>query len=1088
MSMGNLVRLAKFVLWLVMGSLAAGSLLGACNGPQSNEDINSAESASTPTPTSTGLTLQVLTNSCGPNQVETFFEVTNSGSTAVPLSDIQIKFWPDDTSGQNVVPQVFTGGCVSDAGNPSCVHQVQGVQATPTPFTACGAAGHQANWEITLSTTDSALLPPGATWSNLQSQVHLANFGNFSPGTSSWYSSCVSGTSSSSYVPTGTFALYDAGQLVRTSTGVPPSCRAPSGSQTISGNVPPAVATAPLVGAVPGNTELTVSITLPLQVNGAPGSGFPPLTTFIQELSSPTGPRPAPLTPTTFAAAYGPLAGSYSNLMTFAQANGLTIVNTVTAQDLLTVTGTAAAIESAFFVTLNVYQRPDGTTFYAPANDPSVNLSFPVLGVLGLDNFSQATRRLGTNSGPCQVSPVGTLDSFFGPDFKNTYFGGPAGCASTLEGQGQTIALYELDSYIPADILSYAQGTNVNGSPLDVPGLNMNPPQLSNVTQEVAPKFAPVAWNATTFAPNFQLSNAEDEEVITDIQMVLAMAPQANIIVYEANQQSSAFNYATLLTQIANEDRAQVVSSSWGWSTSSSNEQMAVWNAVAQFAAQKQSFFEAAGDQGALLQNDPYGGNFKSLQPTNPGEPIIDSEYMTVVGATSMFESGAETTWNDTSSPRAINGTASNSVTTGGFCIGTSPNPSGGASFSNLAMPLWQANVNPGNAEVNNNPTQARMIPDVSIIGSDILVACSNCASPFTASCAEGTSAGAPLWAAFIALVNQANGVGSASTSGAVGFVNPTLYQLATVSQTSYKANFNDIADGSNNNWFDNGQATESGTVPPASNGIISIGGGGPSVPAIAAPYTASTDSSGNQTNTALQGAAANGVSEAPGLYHAFAGFDLATGLGTPTCGLLASLAPGFSTSTGGGTTPPPSGVTINYHQVGQCEGFPESTDFTQAGVGFGFTIFGLDSIVNNGTTPFNFDPGKLFAGVNGFLFDTEFTLASCTNSGASNCPVTVFPQPFPGAMTVPPGTTLTYTGGMLGTQFFTTEQESAIAPGNPGSVETSQSLSYSQTAGVSPINGGALDPNVTLIKSNSSAAQTASLPDVGDCTTITLQ
>ena len=51
--------------------------------------------------------------------MENFFQVTNNGTTAVPLSSIQIKFWPDDTSGQKVVPQVFYGGCVSDAGNPA---------------------------------------------------------------------------------------------------------------------------------------------------------------------------------------------------------------------------------------------------------------------------------------------------------------------------------------------------------------------------------------------------------------------------------------------------------------------------------------------------------------------------------------------------------------------------------------------------------------------------------------------------------------------------------------------------------------------------------------------------------------------------------------------------------------------------------------------------------------------------------------------------------------------------------------------------------------------------------------------------------
>ena len=103
--------------------------------------------------------------------------------------------------------------------------------AAPTSFSACGPGPQQqANWEITVSNSDKASLAPGATWSNLQSQVHLANFGNFSPGTADWYSSCVSG-SNGTYVNAGTFALYVSGQLAedldRRPPGVPRAKRDP---------------------------------------------------------------------------------------------------------------------------------------------------------------------------------------------------------------------------------------------------------------------------------------------------------------------------------------------------------------------------------------------------------------------------------------------------------------------------------------------------------------------------------------------------------------------------------------------------------------------------------------------------------------------------------------------------------------------------------------------------------------------------------------------------------------------------------------------------------------------------------------------
>jgi hypothetical protein len=48
--------------------------------------------------------LQVLSNSCGANQAQQLFQVVNSGTSSVKLSDISIKYWIDDRSGQTVAP------------------------------------------------------------------------------------------------------------------------------------------------------------------------------------------------------------------------------------------------------------------------------------------------------------------------------------------------------------------------------------------------------------------------------------------------------------------------------------------------------------------------------------------------------------------------------------------------------------------------------------------------------------------------------------------------------------------------------------------------------------------------------------------------------------------------------------------------------------------------------------------------------------------------------------------------------------------------------------------------------------------------
>jgi hypothetical protein len=221
--------------------------------------------------------------------MQDFFQVTNTGTTALKLSDISIKFWAFDTTGTNMlvslVPHAWTGGCITNVnGNPSCVHQVTGVTPTATSFApACGPdPTHQANWEITISDTDTTTLPPGAIWNNLQTALNLANYTNFSPGTADWFSPCLSGTG---YVADPHFAVYFQSNLVFSNGINAPSCRAPHGSQQLSGyfGLPPDPAVAPLVGPVPPTTKLALDIGLSVANAQA-------LQTFIQRVSDPKSP------------------------------------------------------------------------------------------------------------------------------------------------------------------------------------------------------------------------------------------------------------------------------------------------------------------------------------------------------------------------------------------------------------------------------------------------------------------------------------------------------------------------------------------------------------------------------------------------------------------------------------------------------------------------------------------------------------------------------------------------------------------------------------------------------------------------------
>ena len=118
------------------------------------------------------------------------------------------------------------------------------------------------------------------------------------------------------------------------------------------------------------------------------------------------------------------------------QSSGLTVTRTYTGRNMLEVTGTAAAIESMLHVQLNVYQRPDGTSFFAPAFDPSVNLDVPIRFITGLDNFAvpvPADSGGGTVSRNCTPTDA---SAYGGTDFRNIYLP----CAtSAMDGTGQTI-------------------------------------------------------------------------------------------------------------------------------------------------------------------------------------------------------------------------------------------------------------------------------------------------------------------------------------------------------------------------------------------------------------------------------------------------------------------------------------------------------------------------------------------------------------------------------------------------------------------------------------------------------------------------
>jgi uncharacterized repeat protein (TIGR01451 family) len=223
-------------------------------------------------------------------------------------------------------------------------------------------------------------------------------------------------------------------------------------------------------------------------------------------------------------------------------------------------------------------------------------------------------------------------------------------------------------------------------------------------------------------------------EVALDIDMAIAMAPGlSQVLVYEAPSDISFF--VNILSRMANDNLAKQLSCSWGGGPPNpAGEQIFL-----QMAAQGQSFFDAQGDSDAFPAGQPI---------LFPGE----SPNITQVGGTTLSTTGPLGAW---TSEKAWNW---------GGGVGTC----GGISVT-YSIPPWQQGISMG---LNKGSTTMRNLPDVALTADNIYIIADNgTPEPGTG----GTSAAAPLWAGFVALINQQ----AAQTGQApLGFINPAVYAI----------------------------------------------------------------------------------------------------------------------------------------------------------------------------------------------------------------------------------------------------------------------------------------------------------------------
>jgi len=561
------------------------------------------------------------------------------------------------------------------------------------------------------------------------------------------------------------------GMLACAAIGYSAAAAAASAARIRVGSTAPLPRDARVMGTIASATELHMTVALEPQDPAG-------LAAFATDVSTPGSPVFREyLSVSQFAQRFGSTPAHVAAVESALRDQGLD-VGAVTANNLtIPVTGTASQVEQAFSVSLAQVTLRSGRTAYANAQAPALPSTIApyVQGVIGLNNVTpdqpaglsrpsgfsplsaQASRPHVLTGGPQPCSDAAAVaeqsaGGLTADEVATAYQFSSLYGAKDL-GAGQTVALFEQQPYDPPDIAAYqaCYGTDVPISNIDIDG-------------------GPGAYVSPS------LGGSGDGESALDIEQVIGLAPDANILVYEGPQTSTV----DILSAIVSQDRAKVISSSYGICEALTGG--AIINSentlLQEAAAQGQSFFISSGDSGSNMcfQADQSNTSLSVIDPG--GQP-----FATGVGGTTLSGGGT--------SVYTPGGPAVQGVWNDGF-VNSRASASGGGISSSFTMPSYQSTAPVALGVINANSsatpcagqTFCREVPDVSADADPDTgyAVFSDGAWGVTG----GTSAAAPLWAAFTSLANAS----PACRGLSIGFANPSLYHIAG---TSYLNNFTDI-------------------------------------------------------------------------------------------------------------------------------------------------------------------------------------------------------------------------------------------------------------------------------------------------------
>jgi len=489
------------------------------------------------------------------------------------------------------------------------------------------------------------------------------------------------------------------------------------------------------IGQLPPDQTMTLDVVLPLRDPAG-------LNSFLKELYDPSSPSYRQfLSVPEFTARFGPTEENYDAVVRYLKSYGFEVTGgTRDGMDVL-IKGPVSAVEAAFRVSMRTYQHPtEDRIFYAPDREPTTGLSFALWHVSGLDNYSIPHPLYVKRSDYAQAHGINAEDvvshATTGSGPSASFLGSDMRAAyyggTALTGAGQNLGLFEFLGTDLADLTTYYKNVG----------------QTNNVPITLLS----TDGTSTSCVDTRAGGDCDDTEQTLDMTQALGMAPGlSSLVMYIGSVDTAIISAMTTHNPLPT-----TIGCSWGWTPADPSTLNPYFQKM---AAQGQNFFAASGDS-------------STWSASNEAWPA-DNAFIVSVGGTDLVTASAggawksETAWVDSG---------------------------GGISPDSIPIPSWQQLSGVINS-TNKGSTTLRNGPDVAANANFTFYVCAD-QTTCTANEFGGTSFATPMWAGYVALVNQQLANEGDPT---IGFINPTIYAQNITS--SYATDFHDITSGTSGSF-----------------------------------------------------------------------------------------------------------------------------------------------------------------------------------------------------------------------------------------------------------------------------------------------